>query len=86
MIILQVIRDLLLFYRQLIIYLEVPRLARMGNILPQHCFRRWTGECLDESGNKLAGPTEPFGEWGLARYRMIDDLISDALGSPPVPA
>ncbi|HEV8628420.1 MAG TPA: immunity 26/phosphotriesterase HocA family protein [Acidimicrobiia bacterium] len=55
------------------------------DLLPQHCFRRWTGESLDESGNELDGPTEPCGDWGLASYRMIDDLISDALGIPRVP-
>jgi hypothetical protein len=51
-----------------------------GDILKQHCFRRWTGDYLDELGRILATPTEPCGDWGLSSYRMIDDHISDAIG------
>ena len=55
---------------------------REDDLLKRHCFQRWTGECLDEAGNRLDGPLEPCGEWVLMSYRMIDDLISDAMGIP----
>jgi hypothetical protein len=53
--------------------------------LPRHCFRRWTGECLDDTGQPLPAPTEPCGEWALGNHRTLDDQISQALGIPPAP-
>ena len=55
------------------------------DLLPQHCFRRWTGEYLDQFGKLRPGPVEPCGDWGLSSYRGIDDQVSDALGIPRVP-
>ncbi|MEU4418773.1 immunity 26/phosphotriesterase HocA family protein [Nocardia salmonicida] len=55
------------------------------DLLRQHCFRRWTGEVLDEQGNKLPAPVEPCGDWGLSSYRWLDDQISEALGIPRAP-
>jgi len=51
-----------------------------GDLLPQHCFRDFTGEYYDENMNRLPGPIEPCGSWGLASYQYIDDQISEALG------
>jgi hypothetical protein len=48
--------------------------------LPQHCFKDTRGWYFDEVGKRLAGPTEPVGQWGLHSYRTIDDEISKALG------
>lgn len=59
---------------------------RDGDLLPQHCFKRWDGEIVDEYGRMLGRPVEPCGEWMLMSYRMIDDLISDALRIPRAPA
>jgi len=56
-----------------------------GDLLPQHCFRRFNGTYLDEQGRTLEGPVEPCGEWGLASFRMVDDGISEALGLPFAP-
>src|SRR5438105_8180120 len=53
------------------------RPLRPEDLLQQTCFRRWNGDYLDETGSKLPGPLEPCGDWGLASYRMIDDLVSD---------
>lgn len=55
------------------------------DLLGKHCFRRWTGDYVDEEGNKLPAPMEPCGEWGITSYRMLDDLVSDALGIPRAP-
>ncbi len=56
-----------------------------SDLLPQHCFLRHTGKYVDETGTELPSRVEPCGEWGLGSYRMLDDLISDALGIPRVP-
>ena len=58
---------------------------RPDDLLRQHCFRRWTGDYLDEEGNKLPAPVEPCGEWGLTNYMMLADLVSDAIGIPRAP-
>jgi hypothetical protein len=50
--------------------------------LPRHSFRDTRGWFFDERGNRLSGPTEPVGQWGLHSYRTIDDEISRALGIP----
>lgn len=58
------------------------------DLLPQHCFARsWTNppQYFDELGNRMAGPIEPVGEYGLQSYRTIDDKISQALGIPLAP-
>ncbi|MDF2050601.1 immunity 26/phosphotriesterase HocA family protein [Arthrobacter sp. Cr_A7] len=55
------------------------------DVLAQHCFRRWTGEYLDDRGQRLPGPVEPCGDWGLSSYRWLDDQISDKLGFPRTP-
>lgn len=66
-------------------FLENRALVRMDR-LPQHCFedviRGWY---WDEYGNRLLGPIEPVGQWGLHSYRTIDDEISKALGVPLAP-
>ncbi len=56
-----------------------------GDVLPTHCFRRWDGRYLDETGNQLPGETSPCGEWGLASYRIIDDAVGEALGARKAP-
>lgn len=56
-----------------------------GDVLDQHCFRRWNGEYFDECSNQLPGPVEPVGDFGLHSFRTIDDDISDALGFERVP-
>jgi hypothetical protein len=53
--------------------------------LPQHCFGDDRGWYFDEVGNRLDGPAEPVGEWGLHSFRTIDDEISRALGIPLAP-
>jgi len=54
--------------------------------LRQHCFWRASqGIFVDENRNRLPREVQPCGEWGLASYRLLDDLISDALGIPRVP-
>jgi Immunity protein 26 len=55
------------------------------DLLPQHCFRRWTGDFFDESGRPLERAIEPCGDWALTSYLMLDDMISDALGIPRSP-
>jgi len=55
-----------------------------GDLLPQHCFRDFSGRYYDENMNVLPAPVEPCGSWGLASYLYIDDQISEALGLPPV--
>jgi hypothetical protein len=61
------------------------RQIRKEDLLARHCFRRWTGDYVDERGNALAMPIGSCGTWGLASYREVDDLVSDALGIPRVP-
>lgn len=56
-----------------------------SNLLAQHCFRRWTGDYMDEHGEILPGPVEPCGDWGLSSYRWLDDQLSDKLGIPRTP-
>lgn len=56
-----------------------------ADLLRQHCFRTWNGRFLDLDGTQLASPTDPCGDWALTSYRMIDDMISDALRIPRAP-
>ncbi|WP_460792938.1 immunity 26/phosphotriesterase HocA family protein [Nocardioides maradonensis] len=56
------------------------------DLLRQHCFfdaarRRF----VDEQQSPLPAESQPCGVWGLASYRLLDDLVSDALGIPRVP-
>jgi hypothetical protein len=51
-------------------------------LLEQYCFRRWTGEYLDDKGQRLPGPVERCGDWGLSSYLWLDDQIADKLGIP----
>lgn len=37
---------------------------------------------VDQDGKTLSREIHPCGEWGLASYRVLDALISDALGIP----
>lgn len=53
--------------------------------LPQHCFKDTRGWYFDEHSNRLPGPIDPVGEWGLDSFRTIDDEISKALGIPLAP-
>lgn len=53
------------------------------DLLEQHCFWDLLRErYIDERQHVLSSPVEPCGEWGLASYLLIDDLVSDALGIP----
>ena len=53
------------------------------DLLRRHCFTdTLRGGFLDEHGQRVTERTEPCGEWGLASYAYLDDLISDALGLP----
>lgn len=54
-------------------------------LLQQHCFKRFNGDFLDETCQKLSGRSEPCGVWALQSYRMIDDRISDVVGIPGLP-
>lgn len=59
---------------------------QQADLLQQHCF--WDSSrkiYTDETGEKLAKRIEPCGIWGLGSYRVLDDLVSDALGIPRVP-
>jgi hypothetical protein len=53
-----------------------------NDLLPLHCFRNGAGNYFDEYGNRLSGPVEPVGVYGLAGIGAIDDDISKALGLP----
>lgn len=59
--------------------------------LPQHCFYssplgpEGIGRYFDEYSNRLPGPIEPVGSWGLDSFRTIDDEVSAALGIPLAP-
>lgn len=55
------------------------------DLLPQHCFRRSTGQYFDDKGNELPGPIGPVGSYGLDSFRTIDDAVSEALGIPLAP-
>ena len=50
-----------------------------NDLLEQHCFYA-AGRYYDEDMRPLPGRIEPCGIGGLTSYRMLDDLISDALG------
>ena len=56
-----------------------------GDVLDQHCFRRWNGKYFDECSNQLPGPMEPVGDFGLHSFRTIDDDISCLLYTSPSP-
>jgi len=56
-----------------------------GEVLSQHCFLDSRGCYFDEHGNRLDGPIEPVGDYGLHSFRTIDDQISDALGIERAP-
>ncbi|MDP9273013.1 MAG: immunity 26/phosphotriesterase HocA family protein [Chloroflexota bacterium] len=57
-----------------------------SDVLQQHCFWDPLRKVFrDEAGEVVGRRTEPCGVWGLGSYRMIDDLISDALGIKRVP-
>lgn len=57
-----------------------------SDLLSQHCFWSSTRKAYrDETGQPLQRRTEPCGSWGLGNYRVIDDLVSDALGFPRIP-
>jgi hypothetical protein len=59
---------------------------RYSDVLRQHCFWDAVRKIYrNETGEVIAARSEPCGEWGLGSYRMIDDLVSDALGIPRVP-
>ena len=68
-------------------YLEFLEHRALGPIdrLPQHCFRDSRGWYLDERRERLPGPIEPVGAFGLHGFRTIDDEISRALGIPLAP-
>lgn len=56
------------------------------DLLERYCFwRAVQGVYVDENRNPLPHEIHPCGEWGLASYRLLDDLISDALGISKVP-
>ena len=57
-----------------------------SDLLRRHCFWDAVRKIYrDETGEIIAERSEPCGEWGLGSYRMMDDLVSDALGIPRVP-
>ena len=73
-------------------YFETLQKRELGPMdrLPQHCFFSSpflgrAGQYFDEYSNRLPGPIEPVGEWGLGSFRTIDDEISKALGIPLAP-
>jgi hypothetical protein len=53
--------------------------------LPKHSFKDTRDWYFDEHGNRLPGPVEPVGQWGLHSCRTIDDELSKALGIPLAP-
>jgi hypothetical protein len=46
-----------------------------SDLLERHVFRSATGRLFDEKGKMLSGDAEPFGEWGMASYKWIQDRI-----------
>jgi hypothetical protein len=59
---------------------------RSPDLLSQHCFWDVTRKMYrDERGARLTRRSEPCGVWALGSYRILDDLISDALGIERVP-
>jgi hypothetical protein len=59
-----------------------PGINTTDDLLPVHCFQDGRGNYVDEYGNKLSGPVEPVGFYGLSGIGSIDDKISKALGLP----
>ena len=56
------------------------------DLLDEHCFWDATRKAYrDQLGAFRAERSEPCGYWGLGSYRLIDDLISDALGIDRAP-
>jgi len=55
-----------------------------GDVLERHCFYA-AGRYYDEDARPLSKKSEPCGIGGVTSYRMLDDVISDALGIPRVP-
>jgi hypothetical protein len=53
-------------------------------VLERHCFYA-AERYYDEDARPLSEKTEPCGIGGVPSYRMLDDVISDALGIPRVP-
>jgi hypothetical protein len=56
------------------------------DLLDQHCF--WDAFrkiYCDQRGRALPARSEPCGIWSLGSYRLIDDLVSDALGIQRAP-
>lgn len=69
-------------YFETVVHVDITSSDRLG----QHCFwRAAQGIFVDENRNPLPHEVPPCGEWGLASYRLLDDLVSDALGIPRVP-
>jgi Immunity protein 26 len=57
-----------------------------GDLLDQHCFWDAVRKVYrDRDGAFRTSRSEPCGVWGLGSYRLLDDLISDALGIDRVP-
>jgi hypothetical protein len=56
-----------------------------ADLLVQHCFRRWTGEYLNEQRHRIPAAVEPCGDWGLSSYHLLDDQLSDKLGIARAP-
>jgi hypothetical protein len=58
----------------------------VDDLLPIHSFRdHLRHRFVDLDGHPQETPIEPVGVWGLMSYRMLDDLISRALGIPEAP-
>jgi hypothetical protein len=55
------------------------------DLVAQHCFFSPDQGYFDEDFNRLPGPIEPCGDWGLNSYRTLDDAVSEALGIPSAP-
>ena len=56
------------------------------DLLDEHCFWDATRKAYrDQLGAFRAERSEPCGYRGLGSYRLIDDLISDALGIDRAP-
>ena len=66
-------------------FFELVRTGANGShdVLPEHCFRNSRGEYFDERGNRLRGPVDPVGDYGLAGIGAIDLEIGKALGVQP---
>lgn len=53
--------------------------------LPQHSFRYFNDEIVDEYMRPVGASSGPIGEQGLESFRTIDDAVSAALGMPLAP-